>query len=596
MTTAMTLCEAFQRTAATHRDRLALRTVDDAVEYTWGAYAQRVREIAGGLAAHGVRRGDTVAIMLTNRPEFHLVDTAAAHVGAAPFSIYNSFTAEQIAGVCANAGARIVVTEHRFLSQLRAAQPNTALELIVLVDGPDAEAITLDELAAATDPAFDFEVSWRAVTPADLLTLVYTSGTTGPPKGVEITHGSQLAMLRGLNQLLDDVPDFTESSVSFLPAAHLAERFGFHYWPMLTGTTITSVPDAATVMGAVAQVRPTYWGSVPRVWEKAKAAIEARVADKPPLERLLFEWALALSIRRVRARQAGGDLNPVLIALQRAADAKVFAGLRANMGLDRCRFILVGAAPTPVAVLEFFTALGIPLIEAFGMTESSGLTALNHPNRARIGTVGTAIPGLELRLAEDGELLARGELVMRGYRGEPEKTAEAIDSAGWLHSGDIAEIGTDGYVRIVDRKKELIINAAGKNMSPANIEAALKSAHPLIGQAVAIGDARPYNVALIVLDPDAAAAFARNSGLGASTTALAHNPQLRETIAEAVTRANTRLARVEQIKRFAVLGDEWLPGGDELTPTSKLKRKPIAAKYADRIEALYDRVVEGVAR
>ncbi|MFI1918214.1 AMP-dependent synthetase/ligase [Nocardia sp. NPDC020380] len=589
LTHVTTLCEAFQRTVVTHRDRIALRTVDGSTELTWGGYAEQVRTLAAGLAALGVGRGDTVALMLTNRPEFHLFDTAAMHLGAVPFSIYNSFTAEQISGVCANAGARIVVTEPRFLAQLRAARAGTAIERIVLVEGSAEDAITVAEVSAAADPGFDFEATWQAVTGADLLTLVYTSGTTGAPKGVEITHDSQLAMLCGLEEFAADYPGSEESSISFLPAAHLAERFGFHYWPMLAGATITSVADMSTVMSVLPQVRPTYWGGVPRVWEKAKAAIEAKAATASPVRRVLFERALALSIDRVRAQQRGEDLNPALILLQQLADRMLFAKLRATLGLDRCQYILIGAAPTPVAVLEFFTALGIGLVEALGMTETSGLTTLNPRGRAKIGTVGTALPGVELRCADDGELLVSGPLLMRGYRNEPDKTAEAIDAEGWLHTGDIAEIDADGYVRIVDRKKELIINAAGKNMSPANIEAALTSAHPLIGQAVAIGDARPYNVALIVLDPVAAAAFASTHGIADSAlSALADNELIRAAIATGVEAANTRLARVEQIKRFTILGEEWLPGGDELTPTMKLKRKPIAAKYARHIDELYE--------
>ncbi|MFI5778093.1 AMP-dependent synthetase/ligase [Nocardia sp. NPDC051570] len=593
MSSPTTLCEAFQRTATTRSDRVALRTVDGSIEITWGRYRERVRAIAAGLSALGVGRGDTVALMLTNRPEFHLVDTAALHLGAVPFSVYNTFTPEQIAGVCDNAGARIVVTEQRFLPLLRQAQPGTRLERIVLVDGAASDAVTLAEVEATPDPAFDFEASWRAVTGADLITIVYTSGTTGPPKGVELTHAAQVALLAGLEQIFADIPGYAQRSISFLPAAHIAERFGFHYWPMLTGATITSVAEMSGVMDALPRVLPTYWGTVPRVWEKAKAGIEARVAEMPGGARYLFEKALALSLRRVRAQQAGRDLDPISVALQRAVDALLFARLRRTMGLEQCRFVFVGAAPISVDVLEFCNALGIPLMEAFGMTESSGLGAVNPPEDARIGSVGKAMPGMEVRLAPDGELLLRGPLLMRGYRGQPQQTAEAIDAEGWLHTGDIATIDADGYVRIVDRKKELIINAAGKNMSPANIEAALKGAHPLIGQAVAIGDGRPYNVALIVLDPQVAAAFARTRNLPADPVALADSAEVHEVIEGAVAEANRHLARVEQIKRFVILGQEWLPGGDELTPTLKLKRTPITAKYADRIEALYGPVPQG---
>jgi long-subunit acyl-CoA synthetase (AMP-forming) len=270
------------------------------------------------------------------------------------------------------------------------------------------------------------------------------------------------------------------------------------------------------------------------------------------------------------------------------ADGEMFAGLRAMLGLDQVVAINVGAAPTPVEVLEFFHAIGLPLAELWGMSETCGGGAVNPPERIKIGTVGPATPGCELRLADDGELLIRGGLVMLGYRGLPEKTAEAIDPEGWLHTGDIAQIDADGYVKIVDRKKEIIISAAGKNMSPANIEATVKSASPLIGNAVCIGDARPYNTALIVLDADFAPVWAQQQGLAdTSLEALAHDEQVRAAIQEAVDGANAKLARVEQIKKFVIVEGDWLPGGDELTPTMKLKRKPIAAKYEGDIAGMY---------
>jgi long-subunit acyl-CoA synthetase (AMP-forming) len=279
---------------------------------------------------------------------------------------------------------------------------------------------------------------------------------------------------------------------------------------------------------------------------------------------------------------------PELQAAYERADEQMFAKIRERLGFERCESYIIGAAPAPLEVFEFFAALGIPICEVWGMSELSCVATLVPRERIRFGTVGLPLPGVELRIAEDGELLARGGIVMAGYRNQPEKTAEALDADGWLHTGDIASIDDDGYVRIVDRKKELIINAAGKNMSPANIEAQLKQGSPLIGQAVAIGDRRPYNVALIVLDPDACAAFAQAEGLpDPGPVAMAKEPAVLATIAEGVERANTHLSRVEQIKRFRVLDVDWAPASDELTPTMKLKRRPIAEKYAAEIEALY---------
>jgi long-chain acyl-CoA synthetase len=276
-----------------------------------------------------------------------------------------------------------------------------------------------------------------------------------------------------------------------------------------------------------------------------------------------------------------------LAAAVAQADERIFAPLRVQLGFDRVEAVNVGAAPTPVEVLEFFHAIGIPVAELWGMSETCGAGCVNPPERIKIGTVGPPTEGIEVRLADDGELLVRGEVVMLGYRNLPDKTAEALDDEGWLHTGDIAEIDEDGYVRIVDRKKELIINAAGKNMSPANIEATVKSSSPLIGQAAVIGDGRPYNTALLVLDADFAPAWAAQRGIEGDLAALADDERVRAAVQEGIDAANAKLSRVEQIKRFHIVRGDWLPGGDELTPTMKLKRKPIAEKYAAEIEAMY---------
>src|SRR5215217_6205861 len=474
-----TVCQAFQITAAERPDDVALRTLGGAVSLTWAEYAQKARAMAAGLAALGLKRGDTFACMLVNRPEFHVMDAAAMHLGATSFSIYNTSSPEQIAYLFADAAPRIVVTEMQYLERIR--QSGAELEHIVLVDGEAEGAITSDDLAAMGDPAFDFDAAWRAVQADDVLTLIYTSGTTGPPKGVELTHDNQMSVARSLRQVFD--PGRGAGVISFLPHAHIADRGVLHYGSQIKGM----------------------------------------------------------------------------------------------LGLDKVRISIVGAAPTPPEVMEFFSAIGLTICEVLSMSETTAIATMNPPDRQRFGTVGPPLPGTEVKLDGDGEILVRGPIVMRGYRNLPEKTAEAFTDDGWLRTGDIGQFTDEGYLKIVDRKKELIINAAGKNMSPANIEATLKSASPLIGQAVCIGDARPYNVALIVLDPDVAPAVAAKLGMeGASLEDIARDE-----------RANAKLSRVEQIKKFTLLPAEWMPGGDELTPTMKLKRKPIAEKYAQEIEALY---------
>jgi len=585
---ATTLCEAFQATAARHADQIALRTANGSVELTFAEYAARVRRIAAGLAALGVRRGDTVGLLMANRPEFHLCDTAAIHLGATPFSVYGTLAPEQIAHLFSNAGNRVVITERGHLDRVRAARGDGPEPgHVVCVDGPAGGAFSLHDLETMGDPAFDFEGAWRGVEPGDVLTLIYTSGTTGPPKGVEITHANMLAECRAVAEVLPIRPG--ARITSYLPSAHIADRWSSHYNQMVFGIQVTSVSDPRAVAAVLPEVRPTVWGAVPRVVEKLKAALDAAIAADPDAQRReATRAAIDLGIHRVRLEQAGEPVPDEIAAQHAVAEERVLSRLRARLGLDQAEWILIGAAPLARDVHEFLLGLGLPVAELYGMSECSCVVTACPPGEVRLGSVGRALPGVELRVAGDGELLVRGPVVMRGYRGHPEQTAEAIDAEGWMHTGDIATIDADGHVRIVDRKKELIINAAGKNMSPANIEGQLKAASPLIGQCVVIGDARPYNVALLVLDPDAAAAHARAHGLAdSSVEAVAADPEVRRLVDGAVERANGRLSRVEQIKRYALLAEEWLPGGDELTPTMKLKRKPIAAKHAATIDALY---------
>ena len=568
------MCEAFQITAAERPDQVALRTIADGVSITFAQYAERVRRLAAGLHALGVRRGHTVGFMLTNRPEFHLIDTAAMHLGATPFSIYNTSSPEQIAYLLSDAGNRVFVVEAAFLDRARAAtELGGQVEHLVVLDGAADGAIAFSELEVHEPPAdFDFEAAWRAVQSDDLLTLIYTSGTTGPPKGVQLTHGNELAECRGVDAI--GRPEPGGSVVSFLPHAHIADRGLSHYANMAWGHTVTCCPDVTQVFAHVADAHPTFFGGVPRIWEKLKAALEAGF---DPSTRA----AVDRGVERVRSG-SGAPADP--------ADEAVYAAIRAKLGLERCDWYMIGAAPSPLEVLEFFAAIGIPIGEVWGMSETTSIATMVPRWDLRLGTVGPTIPGVEVRLADDGELLVRGATVMAGYRNQPEKTAETIDPEGWLHTGDVAEIDADGFVKIVDRKKELIINAGGKNMSPANIEQQLKQGSPLIGQAVAIGDGRPYNVALIVLDPDASAAFAGQHGLAdPSPEAMSADAVVLEEVSAGVERANSHLSRVEQIKRFKVLPCDWAPAGDELTPTMKLKRKPISEKYAGEIEALYVR-------
>jgi long-subunit acyl-CoA synthetase (AMP-forming) len=512
---------------------------------------------------------------------------AVATLGATPFSIYTTYPATEIEYLLHDSGARVVISEQRFLEVIgEARRAATGVEHLVVVDGEASEGVTALADVEGRNPEFDLAAAAAEVSPSDVLTLIYTSGTTGRPKGVQLTHEAVMYSTRSAEQVVS-LP-VGARVISWLPAAHIAERMAHHYIPIVFGCTVTCAPDPRQIVAFLPEVRPNWFFAVPRIWEKLKSGLEAMQAAQPEEQQEPVRQAMQAARQRVRLLQRAEPVPPELEAAVATADAEIFSKLRAMFGLDEVLTVNVGAAPTPPEVLEFFHAIGIEVAELWGMSETCGIGAVNRPGKVKIGTVGPASPGVELSLADDGELLCRGTFLMSGYRKAPEQTAAAIDADGWLHTGDIAEIDADGYVRIVDRKKELIINAAGKNMSPANIEAELKSSSALIGTACCIGDRRPYNTALIVLDADFAPAWAAQHGLGERTLEqLASEPAMIAAVQQGVDRANSRLSRVEQIKKFTVVSGDWLPGGDELTPTMKLKRKPIADKYAAAIEAMY---------
>jgi len=532
--TATTVGELFAATVAEYEHEPALQTPDGTVSWTWGEYGRQAAAAAAGLAGLGVERGSVVACWLTNRPEFHAADMGATLLGAASFSIYPTYTVEQAAHVLWDAGSRVLITEPAFLERALAVRASgaTALQTIVCVGEQHEGTESWDDLLRhAGDGAEPHEL---AASPQmdDLLTIIYTSGTTGPPKGVELTHRNVLTQLEATSIGLV----FTDRmrAISYLPMAHIAERLVTNYLAIAHGWCVTTCVDARSIGTLLPDVRPEVFFAPPRMWEKMRAGTIARLGE----------------------------------------DADGPTALRA-LGLDEVRVAITGAAPCPAEVIEFWGALGLPVCEVYGMSETTGVATVTPPWAPRSGTVGVALPGVEVALSDTGEVLMRGPVIMRGYRNRPEATAEAIDADGWLHSGDVGVIDEDGHLKIVDRIKELIISAGGKNMSPANIETTIKTAGTLVGNVCAIGDEKPYNVALITLDPDAAAGR------------HADDPDVRAAVDAQVQRANEDLARVEQIKRFTVLPRDWVADGDELTPTSKLKRRAIAAKYATEIEGMY---------
>ena len=589
---ARTVTQAFRNTVARRGDTVAVKDLDENTVWSWVELQTRVDLLAGGMVALGVRRGDTVAILMRNRPEFHLVDLGALTAGATPFSIYSTFTSEQMRHLLVDSGTRLIFTEAAFLAQARevAAQVDREIQIVVVDASPetasDSSGVLDLEHVISLDPAFDGAAATRLTRPDEILTIIYTSGTTGPPKGVQLTHHNMVVATRA-TMAVTDLPE-PGRALSWLPAAHVAERHAHHYLPLMYGLTITTCADPGRLVEALRAARPHWFFAVPRIWEKFKATLEAAMANEPEERREALEASLRDGVRMLQLQQSGDPVPDELAAVAAENDKATFASWRESLGLHETLVLNVGAAPTPASVFEFFHAIGLPVAEIWAMSETSGTGTGNRPGQVRIGTVGTPAPGVEVKLDIDGEILVRSEVVMAGYRNLPDATAEALDEFGWLHTGDLGRLD-DGYLTIVGRKKEIMINSAGKNMSPINIESEIVSAHPLIEQVVCVGDSRAFNGALITVDPVFAAAWARQHGLESlSVRELEQHDDLRGTVADAIARANEKLARFEQVRRFAIVPGNWVPGGDELTPTMKLRRKPIFHKYAEVISELYD--------
>jgi long-chain acyl-CoA synthetase len=578
-------------------DAVALREKDGTGawrEVTWREWGERSARAAAGLRDLGVGRGDRVALMIRNVVEFHIADIAAVLVGATPFSIYNSSAADQVQYLISHAEASVVIVENAgFLERIAKVRDEvpTLRTVVLLSDATEAttEVVPWDDLLA-TDPV-DLDEAGAIAQPDDLATLIYTSGTTGPPKGVMITHYNVLwtgeSLLRAFGMARDELVGMR--IVSYLPMAHIAERQTSHYNAILGGFVVTSCPDTGKIAEYLREVRPHVGFGVPRIWEKIAAGVEAALAADAD-KKAKFDEAVAAATPLVAKRTLEGDdaLSDDERTTLGFLDEVAFAPVRASVGLDEMVRAISGAAPIPVELVEWYRAIGVPLSEVYGMSENTGPLTWDAV-RVKPGAVGRALPGVEVALAPDGEVIARGGNIFTGYFNDPAKTAEALDADGWLHTGDIGEFDDEGYLRIVDRKKELIITAGGKNISPANLEAALKSI-PLVGQAAVIGDQRPFMSALLVLDPDAARAWARSHGRESSSLAeLAEDAEVQAAVTAGVQEANARFSQVEQIKRWKLLAAEWQPDSDELTPTMKLKRRGINAKYAAEIEQLYVR-------
>ncbi len=586
-----TIVTEFLKTVEAHSDSVALRwmNADETWgEWTYGDYGRRAAEVAAGLRAHGVERGDHVVMMIRNTPEFHVVDMAVYMIGATPISIYNSSSAEQVEYLVNHSDAVFAVVEDLgFLDRFLEVRDRTpGLRGIAVLSDPDGAApdgvLGHDDLHA--HGSVDLAEAASLAQPDDLATMIYTSGTTGPPKGVMLTHRNICWTVECLRRSLPFDTYLGKRVISYLPMAHIAERMTSHYAGAFMGYEVTTCPDPTGVLPYLTHVRPDFVFGVPRVYEKVYAGVNAVLAADPEKAQK-FSEALEAAKPIVEAMD-WGTATQEQIDTYAFLDAVAFKPVRELLGLDNVVSAVTGAAPLPADTLTWFRCIGVPLSEIYGMSESSGPMTWTA-TRVKAGSVGPAVPGCEVKLADDGEIICRGGNVFAGYYKSPEKTAEALDEDGWLHSGDIGEVDDDGYFRIVDRKKELIITAGGKNISPANLEAALKGI-PLVGQACAIGDNRPFVSALVVLDPDVAPAWAASNGIEFSSLAeLATHPEVVAEIDRGLAEVMAQFNNAERVKKVRVLGEEWLPDSELLTPTSKLKRRGIHATYVDEIESLY---------
>jgi long-chain acyl-CoA synthetase len=567
---------------------LAEGTGERAAQISYAQLTRSARDLGRALIALGVERGDRVAILANTRPEWTVADMGAFCAGAVVAPIYHTNSPDECAYVLSHSEARVVFCEDAAqVEKIRGILGDCPeLRHVIVLDGRAEGAIALEELRAigANVPEEAVEDRVAAVSPHDLATLIYTSGTTGPPKGCELTHENFLAATHAYQEVLDmyreDVPIVY---FMFLPLAHSLARIIEVSVLDVGGTLAFWSRSPERLLEDIRELRPTYFPSVPRVFEKIYTAAHSGVADQPRVKQAVFRWAIATGRRTRRAQRAGHHVRADLAWQHRMADRLVLSKVRELFG-GRLELAASGAAPIAKEVLEFFDACGVLILEGWGMTETTAAGAINRTDRPRFGTVGEALPGTELRIADDGELLMRGPSVFRGYFKDPEATEAALTD-GWLATGDIAQI-EDGFVSIVGRKKELIITSSGKNISPANLENGLKESR-WISQAVVYGDNRPYLVALITLDPDEAPKLAERLGIDPDPVAMARDERVRAVIQEVVDELNTHFARIEQIKRFALLDRDLSQAAGELTPTLKIKRAVVNDEFAAEIDALY---------
>lgn len=567
---------------------------------SWAGYRQKVREAAAGLASLGVGKSDFVALMSGNRPEHVIADLGTVYAGAVPVSFYNTLAPRQIHYIADHCAAKVVILENdEYLNRWKEILADLpALRHIVVMDpsessGDDGiiswkELVERGRRALESDPGV-VDRSSGAVSQSDLATLIYTSGTTGTPKGVMVSHRNVVWTLECIARSFGEIPESVRL-ISYLPLAHIGERMASHYASLWYAGSVRYVPDLSQVREAVAETKPEVFFAVPRVWERFHAGVMARLEGTPnPRRRHLALSAVELATREQRMQQAGerpGLMDRIKLKL---FDRLVFSKIRHGLGVDELKLAISAAAPISSDLLMFFRGVGLPVFELYGMTESSGPGTTNRYGANRIGAVGCAMPGVEIKTAEDDEILIRGGLVTGGYYKDERGTAEAFDDDGWLHTGDLGRIDDDGFLTIIGRKKEIIITAGGKNVAPAKLENLINK-HALISQACVIGDGRRYLTLLVALDPDMAQGWAESQGFAyEDLESFSRSEQVAEEIQRIVESANGEVARVEQAKKWFVVPDAWSAETGELTPSLKMKRRVVMERYSVEIEErLYD--------
>ena len=586
-TKSATLADLLPRAAEIYGDAPAIRYKDGEgwVSRSFSEVVETVRPLALGLADLGVEKGDKVSILGNTRPEWTYFDFAALSIGAVVVPIYQTNSPEECQYVLENSDAKVVIVEDdEQLEKIREVRDQLPkLEQVVRMTGSSDDAISLDDLAArGAGDAGAWESRWSAVTPGDICTFIYTSGTTGPPKGCVITHGNYRSMLDMVNQ--NSVIEGEDLTYLYLPLAHsfalLIQLGSFD----LGATLAYWERDPLKILPNLAELKPTYFPSVPRIFEKIYTAATSGMEKEGGLKKAIFDWSIRVGGRMRDAERAGRAPGFLLRKQYGFADKRVLSKIRGLFG-GRLRLAVSGAAPINPDILRFFDSAGVLVLEGWGMTETSTAATISTAEDFKIGTIGKPFPGCQIRIADDGEILVKGPNVFQGYYKNEEATRETIVD-GWLHTGDIGSIDEDGFIKITGRKKDIIITAGGKNITPANLENEIKQ-HPLVSQCVVVGDRQPYLVALVTLDPEEVVAYAKEHGLPEDVEQLSSNPEIRKSIEDHVDSINEKFARVEQIKKIAILPRDLSQETGELTPTLKVKRAVVAQKHAPEIEKLY---------